>query len=87
MTASDLAYQLGRVRDNLGIIEGFARAMHESILRELADGHFSDDFLERFENALTEVRDAVDECYNAVDDLPRGDSKHPDDDEDGIGRG
>lgn len=75
MTGWQLAQKLGRVRDDLGIIEGYARAMKESIDRELDDDHFSDKFTSRFEEALERIRGELDECFEAVDDLPNGSLK------------
>lgn len=75
MTGKELAAQLGTIGDSLGIVEGFARAMKESVLREVADDHFSDDFYARFDTALEEIREALDECYDAIDDLPTGGNK------------
>jgi hypothetical protein len=75
MTGWQLAQKLGRVRDSLGIIEGYARAMKESVDRELDEGHFSEQFTARFEEALEQVRVELDECFEAVDDMPNGNLK------------
>jgi len=75
MVAWQLAQKLGRVRDDLGIIEGFARAMQEFVRRELDDDHFSGEFEKRFEDALLRIRNELDECFEAVDDLPNGNLK------------
>ena len=76
MTRQDLAYQLGSIRDNLGIIEGFARAMKEAVDREISDDHFSEAFIMKFEVATVAIRASVDECYEAIDDLPGSTHKH-----------
>ena len=75
MTGKQMARQLSRVGDRLGIVEGCALALKESVIRELASDHFSKDFYARFDEALADIRDALDECYDAVDDLPTGGSK------------
>jgi hypothetical protein len=72
MTGGKLAQHLGDVSGSLGIIEGFARAMRESVLRELGTDHFSNEFNAKFEAALIDIRDSLTACYEAVDDLPRG---------------
>lgn len=71
MTSSSLAQHLGDVSGALGIIEGFARAMRESVIRELGRDHFTDEFEETFEGALLDIRKSLTACYEAVDDLPR----------------
>lgn len=75
MTGWQLAQKLGRVRDNLGVIEGYAMAMKESIDREVDDEHFSEKFTARFEEALVQIRSELDECFEAVDDIPSRDLK------------
>ena len=72
MTSGKLSQHLGEISGSLGIIEGFARAMKESVVRELDNDHFSDEFYEKFDSALIDVRTALAACYTAVDDLPRG---------------
>jgi len=44
--------------------------MKESLDRELDDNHFLDKFSSRFEEALERIRGELDECFEAVDDLP-----------------
>lgn len=72
MTSGKLAQHLGDVSGSLGIIEGFARAMRESVIRELGADHFTDEFDAKFESALLNIRESLAGCYEAVDDLPRG---------------
>ena len=72
MTLQDLAYRLGSIRDNLGIVEGFALAMKEALDREVDSDHFSEAFIKRFETATKEIRESTDACYEAIHDLPTG---------------
>lgn len=72
MTSGKLAKQLSKARDSFGVVEGAALAMRESIERELTEDHFSDRFYARMNQALEDAREAIDECFDAVDDLPRG---------------
>lgn len=67
MTHRQLAYQLGKILDATGRLEGQVLAVRDLVIREFGPDHFSPEFIKGFDKSIQQIRDSVGSCYGAID--------------------